>query len=402
MNICMISKYPPIEGGVSSDNYWLAKALGERDHQVHVVTNAWEVEDDYREQINHDELSNLESKNVFVHSTINDFGSPILKSNYYTEKIVNLAVDIIRSKNIDIIYSNYILPYGFSGFVSKQITKKPHIVRHAGSDIGRLYKSRFLQTIFIETLKDADRVVGGGNIFEIFKNNKMNTNKIFGGNPLINTEHFNPKVKAVDLSSYVKDSELPIFSYFGKISGLKKTYEFVDAAAKIKNKKFILLFVVGTGQAVQKLKEYVDSKGIKNNCVFLPFQPPWKIPSIMKASTCVVSPESEETPFLPKGTHYPKIVREAMACGKCTIMGGGVAKKGIYANLVEDKNILVINPDDVNEFKNKLESIIDNSSLAEEIGKNAYKFSKENENFNWSISRIENLFSSVLSTTGGK
>ena len=45
----MIGKYPPIEGGVSARVYWLAKALGERGHEVHIVTNAQEVESEYKE-----------------------------------------------------------------------------------------------------------------------------------------------------------------------------------------------------------------------------------------------------------------------------------------------------------------------------------------------------------------
>ena len=44
MRICIINKYPPIGGGVSARVYWLAKAPGERGHEVHVVTNSQEVE----------------------------------------------------------------------------------------------------------------------------------------------------------------------------------------------------------------------------------------------------------------------------------------------------------------------------------------------------------------------
>ena len=396
MRICMISKYPPIEGGVSSDTYWLAKALGEKGHEVFVVTNAWEVEEDYREKINKDELSYLEPKNVKVFSTINEFRTPILRSDYYTEKLVNLAVDVIRNKKADIIYSYYILPYSIVGFITKYITKKPHILRHAGSDIGRLYKSRFLQTIFIEAFKEADKIIGGKNILEILESKGMDASKVIELKPGVNTDYFNPNVEAFDLASYIKDLDVPIFSYFGKISKLKKTYKFVNAASKIKDKKFTLLFVLGNGNKAQELKKYVVSIGLKDKCIFLPFQAPWKIPSIMKASTCVVSPESEETPFLPKGTHHPQIVREAMACGKCAIMGKGVAKKGLYGNLVESKEVLIVDPENINEFKNKLELIIDNPSITEEIGKNAYKFSKKNEDFDEDINRIEKVFSSFV------
>lgn len=68
MRICLITKYPPIEGGISSQAYWLVKALGQRGHEVFVVTNADEVERDYREQTEKSDAC-LASDNVHVFST---------------------------------------------------------------------------------------------------------------------------------------------------------------------------------------------------------------------------------------------------------------------------------------------------------------------------------------------
>ncbi len=48
MKICIVGKYPPIQGGVSAQTYWAARGLAERGHQVYVVTNAADAEDAYR------------------------------------------------------------------------------------------------------------------------------------------------------------------------------------------------------------------------------------------------------------------------------------------------------------------------------------------------------------------
>ena len=48
MNICILGKYPPIEGGVSTHTYWLARGLAGRGHQVHVVTNADDIDSSTR------------------------------------------------------------------------------------------------------------------------------------------------------------------------------------------------------------------------------------------------------------------------------------------------------------------------------------------------------------------
>jgi glycosyltransferase involved in cell wall biosynthesis len=113
MRICLISKYPPIEGGESAKAYWLAKALGERGHEVHVVTNTWEVESDYRELIETDDLNSAyQPKGVYVHNT-DPFIEPayIPYSRPYTEKIASLAIDIIKEYDLQLIDSWYILPY---------------------------------------------------------------------------------------------------------------------------------------------------------------------------------------------------------------------------------------------------------------------------------------------------
>ena len=48
VRICIIGKFPPIQGGVSARTYWGAHDLAARGHEVHVVTNAKEVRPPFR------------------------------------------------------------------------------------------------------------------------------------------------------------------------------------------------------------------------------------------------------------------------------------------------------------------------------------------------------------------
>ncbi len=141
MKICILSKYPPIEGGVSTRVYWLAKALGEKGNEVHVVTNALEVEDKYREQIDDNGEENAQQK-VFIHSTTSDTNPwHIPFSKAYAERVASLAIVVIEEHNIQLIDSYYVLPYGIAAYITRNITGRPQILRHAGSDIGKLYAS---------------------------------------------------------------------------------------------------------------------------------------------------------------------------------------------------------------------------------------------------------------------
>src|SRR5680860_987321 len=48
VRICIVSKFPPIEGGIASRTYWRVRRLLDAGHEVAVVTNAGSVESDYR------------------------------------------------------------------------------------------------------------------------------------------------------------------------------------------------------------------------------------------------------------------------------------------------------------------------------------------------------------------
>jgi glycosyltransferase involved in cell wall biosynthesis len=392
----MISKYPPIEGGVSAQNYWLAKALGKKGHEVYISTNAWRVEDEFKEDIKKEEFHLLEPKNVSVFTITPNFRSPlVMKSDYYSERLANNAINIIKKNNIDMIYSHYMLPYGFAGFITKKITKKPHIVTPAGSDIGMVYKSNEINIIFDEIFKDADKIIGSKNLINIFNERNIDMKNLIFINKAVDTNHFNPTIKAFDFTQYIKSKDLPILTYFGKVSELKQTYAFINAASKIK-KDFRIVFVSGSGHLVQKLKEYINRVGMIEKCIFLPFQPPWKIPSIMKGSLCVVAPESDETKFFPKGTHYPLIVKEAMACGVCSMIGLGVKEKGDYSKLQDENDVIVVNPYDIEQFRKKIEFVLDNQDLCKQIGKNAYKVSQKTNDFEGYVKDMENLFKSCV------
>ena len=116
----------------------------------------------------------------------------------------------------------------------------------------------------------------------------------------------------------------------------------------------------------------------------------------MKASNCIVCPESEEEPYLPKGTHGPQIAREAMAVGKPVIIGKGVKEKGIYKNTTENHNILVVDSTNKEDFSSMLKFVISNKEKMEEIGRNAREYAEANEDFDAYINAMENIFSSML------
>lgn len=396
MKICLISKYPPIEGGESSKAYWLAKGLGERGHEIYVVTNSWEVESQYREKLSGEDIDYYQPKNVTVYNT-SPFINPqyIPYSNPYTEKLASLAIDVIRKHNADLIDSWYILPYCISAFIAKIITNKPQILRHAGSDMSRLLDSPYLNTLFVELFNNVDKVVTYPGTKERFQGLEVPEDKIFLNKVSVNTNVFNPNSKPLDISLYDSNykENVPIITYIGKAGKQKGIFELIKALSKI-NYDFALLLVT-KGREIQKVKEEIKRLKLENKAIILDFIPPWRVPSIMKASTCIVSPEWN----FPVISHTPILAREAMCTGRCTILSEELFNKRAYRDMEDGIHTKVVNPNDIEEFKIKLEEIIRNPNEAEEIGANARKLAEKYENFDEYIKKTEELYKNLIQST---
>lgn len=396
MKICLIAKYPPIEGGESAKCYWLAKALGERGNEVHIVTNAYEVESIYREQLEGDDLEGAyQPKGVYLHCT-DPFIDPayIPYSKPYTEKLASLAIDVIREYNLQLIDSWYILPYVVAGFLTKVITGRPQIMRHAGSDMSRLFASPYLRSLFVSIFEGVDKIVTYPRMKNRFLALGIVEEKLFYNTKVsVDTNAFNPEVKPFDLSRYT-DKEFrnkPIITYIGKIGVTKGIYELAEAASLIKE-DFLLLFV-SNGKSLERFKKFVEGVGLGGRAVFIDFVPPWRIPLIIKLSTCVVIPERE----FPVSEHTPILPREVMAVGKCLILSKELYLKRPSLDVKEGENVLVVDPKNIEQFKSVLEQVIRCPDFAENLGKQLQVVSQKLERFNEYVEHIISLYQEVLS-----
>lgn len=380
MKICLISKYPPIEGGESSKAYWLAKALGEKGHEVHVVTNAWEVESKYREQITGEDLDgHYQPRNVYVHNT-DPFIDPSFIPYFrpYTEKIASKAIEVIERFNLQLIDSWYILPYVISGFLAKQITGRPHIMRHAGSDMGRLLNSQSLKTLFISVFQEVDKIVTYPAMVPTFKSFGIPERKMFLNRKVsVNTNEFTPEGPTFDLSRYTKQDidDIPVITYLGKLGVTKGVYELAEAASGIK-REFILLLVTQNAD-LEHFRRFLKEKELEKRSIFLGFVPPWKVPLIIRRSTCVVAPERD----FPVTQHTPILPREVLACGSCLILSNELFTKFKRISFRDKENCLVVNPKNIFEFRKVLELILENPELRRTIARNARLNSEKIENF---------------------
>ena len=98
--IAVISKYPPIEGGISSKTFWLSTALAEHGHEIHVVTDRIGLAPEYSLQP-YEDIN--DTKNLFVHRASTELPWHIPNNNHSDLDLLNTAVQVIKETNTDVI-----------------------------------------------------------------------------------------------------------------------------------------------------------------------------------------------------------------------------------------------------------------------------------------------------------
>ncbi|MDP3769647.1 MAG: glycosyltransferase [bacterium] len=330
MKVLYIGKYPPIEGGVSAGNYWLIRALGKRGIQVSVVTNAFVVEDMYREELDlphdhtHGAISDFQPANVHVHSLEKQAPSHIPYSPAYLSRIINLGLKVLGEHGGDVIYTHYLEPYSAAGFVIKKITGLPLIVRHAGSDIYRILDNPDFKYFLGRVLQEADRVLLSKSLSPLAQAlNIPEKNICTVWRRVIDDSMFTPEGERFDFSkkNITVPDGVPIFTYIGKANTNKGIIETIEALSGIK-KDFRLLFV-SKGKKLEEFKEKVAQHQLEEKVIFLDFVPPWVIPSILRASSALLHLENN----FPIPIHSPGQPYEAIATQTPLIVSSEIHNK---------------------------------------------------------------------------
>src|SRR5262245_43428660 len=117
MRVLIIGKYPPLQGGVSAQTYWTARALANRGYDVDVVTNATEAPQGLRAFLDGDAeqwcSGPVGRGHVRVHPT-----GPLPRngflpwSNPFASKLFGRALEVIGPHGCDGILGWYFEPFG--------------------------------------------------------------------------------------------------------------------------------------------------------------------------------------------------------------------------------------------------------------------------------------------------
>ncbi len=420
MRICILGKYPPIEGGVSASTYWLAYGLAERGHEVSVVTNADEVEEAYRMRLAPADGALYTpafpdsggSVKVFTTEGSGPRTKHIPNHNPFVTKLAGLATQTIRSRGCEALFAYYFEPYAIAAYLASTWTGIPWVARSAGSDLDRLMAVPELGTAYKEALRAADGVLTRSRgLADRYRGMGVPSDRLYrtqGYSPP--TEFFNQRAPALDVDEVPKilapespdrghkafDSSVPTLGIYGKVGRAKGSFDLLHALSILRQEDLDFQFLALTqGEGFPAFARTIHELGLDDRTWVLPFLPNWRIPSFIRACTAVCFLERD----FPIRIHSPVVAREVFATGGCLILSGEIAHKE-RAALVDGHNVLVVeDPKDHGELAEKLRWVLDEPAEALGIGRRSTALAGDPEAFDRFVESYEHV---LIRVAGGE
>jgi glycosyltransferase involved in cell wall biosynthesis len=422
----MIGKFPPIEGGVSVQQYWSAHELAQRGHQIHVVTNANEVEPRFRMFMRATDWLACEGDypgggSVRVHLT-ERFGPAqrhIPLHNPFATKLASQAARVIEEHSLQLVFSYYLEPYGIAGHLAAEMTGRPHVVRHAGSDVGRLRLNPQFGPLYDYILRGAARIITGRSLAGQLQSAGVDPDRMFLRADFRPPGSFHPDGAVLDLEQLFADLAVdaeseaiqkpaslagpPYIGIYGKLGEAKGTFDLLRALKCLRQRgQRLSLLVVGRSWARTEatFHDAISELAISDCVMRLPFLPHWRIPEVIRLCQAVCFLERD----FPIAYHTPMVPREVFSCGRCLIGSAEVlARQPMPERLVHGWNCLAVRdvraPD---ELSSLIAAALDHPERAEEVGRRGYRYAEEAVSVCSFPRWLEALFEAAIEERAGK
>ena len=396
MKICMMGKYPPIQGGVSMRNYWAAQLLAARGHEVHMVTNARGVEIPYRMHMRPEDWSACENEygegfvRVYWTDPVDRKQMRIPRGHSHVTKLSSLALDVIAANDIDLIYSFYTEPYSVAGHIVAQMTDLPHVMRTAGSDVGRLWQHPQFAPLYNALYRKADAIIGTPAVREKMKAIGVSEDRLRKDRETINLASIfavegpvldvpalleairagrDEELKKMVFGTY--DPERRYFGVYGKLGHSKGTFPLLSALKRLADEGYnvgllAMAHIPSRPGNRHAFHDYLRENGLESLILQIPYLPHWRVPEFIRRCIAVCCLEQD----FPITFHRPVVAREVLTSGTCLVGSAEVVSKiGPTDGLVDGTNCVVIGDvNDVDDLAARMKALIDDPDGTREIG----------------------------------
>ncbi|MEM2953534.1 MAG: glycosyltransferase family 4 protein [Candidatus Bathyarchaeia archaeon] len=395
VNVCFITpEYYPITGGTGSYVYYLSSMLVKHGNSVCIVTkNSGHGKEKACEKTR---ILSIKASRVPVIDPLLFFRASYEKLNAIKAKF---PVDVAHA-NLPLIPS-FAVPDDFGAALvstvhstwdgeANAIKNEPFSKLNFNEKIVRSF-TWFLKQFEYRLLKRSDMIIAVSEYTkkEILKNYDMPAWKIkviFNG---VDLDKFKP---ARDKAKFKRelgfnDRDLLIL-YVGRLYSRKGLPTLISAiphiVKKVRNARFIISGK-GFSDEEKRLRGYAEKFKVRENVIFLGYFPDEKLPSLYKAADIFVFPSIYE--------NMPFAMLEALASGLPVVT---TRVGGIPEVIDNGKNGFLVEPYDSLALADKVLCLIENPSLALEIGLSGRKTVERRFNWNNIVKQVLEIYDEAL------
>jgi phosphatidylinositol alpha-1,6-mannosyltransferase len=376
MKICVLTDiFPPVRGGVSRYTYeiiyhWLKQGI-----KVTIVTT------------------------VTIDDNLSPYDNEVRENLYYIKKtgigyyraslVFYQFIKIILKRKPDIIFLPYWNPYSLFMwlFFYLSFKKYPFIIGSHGTEILGLqphssYRARrIFKWMGRQALKNARRVFAVSNYTagEIVKLgvNPRNIGIYPNG---VDYQKFTPREINQELifSKYgIPNTKSPILLTVAQLNVRKGMDVAIKAVAKLKeNNRFVRYIIVGNGEDKYRLRELIAQYKLNDRVFILTNVSDHDLIDLYNLCDLFLLLSRHEGDINVEG--FGIAFLEANACKKPVIAGNS---GGIPDAVDDGKSGFLVEPNNINEIKERILYLLDNQSISREMGK--YGRQRVIEEFNW-------------------
>lgn len=383
MNICFITKYPPLSGGVSASAFWKTYLLANAGIRCFVISHAQLASTHFKYIWNQP----LSIKNVSIEylSSTNEL-KHIPRSKSYVTRLINAGCKILEESHIDLVEGIYLEPNGVVASTLSSWFDIPYGLQHAGSDIGSLFKGSEYRKTYLNILKKSHYVLSGYSHAKTLKDAGIDSKKIKIAPILYPVlEYFNPNGEIFNINEYAKktsniktaeltgshyyknlscksiDTSLPTLGIYGKALPSKGHQQLISSLNRIKQLGYkfnLIMLTQGEDSYISDLSKLIHDNKLEENVFLLPYLPTWEIPSFIRACDAVC--------YLENNFHIPnhatvRIPLEVLSCGRHLILSQEAANKGVLKQLKDfKKTASIVQMEETDSLYMALKNVFDN------------------------------------------
>lgn len=385
MRILIVTdSYPPDVSGSAVFTQRLARGLGVRGHDVHVVC----ASDTGRTRTLLEDgvcLHRLWSLPILVHPTVR-FTPPPGVPRTLRRLVETLRPDVVHAQDhftmgraamhaaaaggVPIVATNHFLPDNLMPYVPSVI--RPVLSTAAWWDFRRIYAAADLVTAPTPTAARLAHEHGLARDVETVSCG-------------VDVHHFRPRPdQAVMARSVLGVPDLPTVGYVGRLDAEKRLEDLVRAVALLVADQPVQLVMAGTGSQLGKLRHLAGTAGVAGSVHFLGYVPDSMLVDVYTAADVFCMPGVAELQSI--------ATLEAMASGLPVVLADAVALPHLVSS---GQNGYLYRPGDVTGLADKLRTVLSSPGLRSAMGVTS-RLMAERHAVELTIARFEEIYAGLV------